>query len=36
MRMSEGVTGVRLKLDDMFRAFEVATDLRDRLGGSIA
>src|SRR6185436_12555339 len=29
----DGVTGVRLKLDDMFRAFEVATDLRDRLGG---
>jgi len=33
MRMGDGVTGVRLKLDDMFRAFEVATDLRDRLGG---
>jgi lipoprotein-releasing system permease protein len=33
LRMGDGVTGVRLKLDDMFRAFEVATDLRDRLGG---
>jgi len=33
MRMPDGVTGVRLKLDDMFRAFEVATDLRDKLGG---
>lgn len=32
-RMGEGVTGVRLKLDDMFRAWQVARDLGDRMGG---
>jgi len=33
LHMADGVTGVRIKLDDMFRAFTVASDLRDRLGG---
>ncbi len=32
-RMNQDVTGVRLKLDDMFRAFDVARELRDNLGG---
>ena len=33
MRMGPLVTGVRLKLDDMFLAYEVARDLSDDLGG---
>ncbi|MBB5016211.1 lipoprotein-releasing ABC transporter permease subunit [Rehaibacterium terrae] len=33
LRMGEGVSGVRLKLDDMFQAWHVARDLADRLGG---
>jgi lipoprotein-releasing system permease protein len=33
MRMGGQVTGVRLKLEDMFRAWMVATDLAERLGG---
>jgi lipoprotein-releasing system permease protein len=33
LRMGDSVTGVRLKLDDMFQAWNVARDLRDRLGG---
>jgi len=33
MRMGDGVTGVRLKLKDMFRAFDVAREVADRLGG---
>jgi lipoprotein-releasing system permease protein len=32
-RMSDKVTGVRLKLDDMFKAKKVAADLADELGG---
>jgi lipoprotein-releasing system permease protein len=32
-RMGENVSGVRLKLDDMFTAWQVARDLADRLGG---
>ena len=32
-RMGENVSGVRLKLDDMFRAWAVARDLAERLGG---
>jgi lipoprotein-releasing system permease protein len=32
-RMRDEVTGVRLRLDDMFRAFDVARDLADRLPG---
>lgn len=32
-RMSDKVTGVRLKIDDMFLAKKVAVDLSDRLGG---
>jgi lipoprotein-releasing system permease protein len=32
-RMGDQVTGVRLKLDDMFRSWEVARDLGTRLGG---
>ncbi|HBK55263.1 MAG TPA: lipoprotein-releasing ABC transporter permease subunit [Xanthomonadales bacterium] len=32
-RMGEGVTGVRLKLEDIFQARRVADDLADRLGG---
>jgi len=32
-RMGEGVTGVRLKLTDLFQAWQVARDLADRLGG---
>lgn len=32
-RMGEGVTGVRLKLDDMWQAWAVARDLADQLGG---
>lgn len=31
-RMGEGVTGVRLRLGDMWNAWEVARDLRDRMG----
>jgi lipoprotein-releasing system permease protein len=33
LRMGAGVTGVRLKLDDLFGARTVARDLADRLGG---
>lgn len=33
LRMGEDVTGVRLKLADMFQSFTVARDLSDRLGG---
>jgi lipoprotein-releasing system permease protein len=34
LRMRDGdVSGVRLKLDDMFRAWDVARDLADELGG---
>ena len=32
-RMGGNVSGVRLKLDDMFRAWAVARDLAERLGG---
>ncbi len=32
-RMSDKVTGVRLKLDDMFQSKKVAASLADRLGG---
>ncbi|HRG16770.1 MAG TPA: lipoprotein-releasing ABC transporter permease subunit [Pseudomonadota bacterium] len=32
-RMGDKVTGVRLKLDDMFKAKQVAADLADELGG---
>jgi lipoprotein-releasing system permease protein len=32
LRMGEGVTGVRLKLTDMFEAWSVARDLADRIG----
>ncbi|MCX7555907.1 lipoprotein-releasing ABC transporter permease subunit [Xanthomonadaceae bacterium JHOS43] len=32
LRMGEGVTGVRLKLTDMFQAWYVARDLADRIG----
>jgi lipoprotein-releasing system permease protein len=32
-RMGEHVSGVRLKLDDMFRAWAVARELAERLGG---
>ena len=32
-RMGDKVTGVRLKLDDMFQARQVAADLADELGG---
>ncbi|WP_295361492.1 lipoprotein-releasing ABC transporter permease subunit [Arenimonas sp.] len=32
-RMGEGVTGVRLKLDDLWQAYPVARDLSDQLGG---
>jgi lipoprotein-releasing system permease protein len=32
LRMGEGVTGVRLKLADMFQAWAVAGDLADRVG----
>jgi lipoprotein-releasing system permease protein len=32
-RMGDKVTGVRLKLDDMFKAKQVAANLADRLGG---
>lgn len=32
LRMGEGVTGVRLKLTDMFQAWSVARDLADRIG----
>jgi lipoprotein-releasing system permease protein len=32
-RMGEGVTGVRLKLTNIFQAWQVARDLADRLGG---
>ena len=36
LRMGDSVTGVRLKLDDLFLAYRVASDLRDRLGGNYA
>ena len=32
LRMGDGVTGVRLKLADMFQAWNVARDLADRIG----
>jgi lipoprotein-releasing system permease protein len=32
-RMGNGVTGVRLKLTDMFRAWDVARELADEMGG---
>lgn len=32
LRMGDGVSGVRLKLDDMDRSWEVARDLADRMG----
>jgi lipoprotein-releasing system permease protein len=32
-RMGQGVTGVRLKLTDMFRAWDVARELADEMGG---
>ncbi len=36
LRMGDSVTGVRLKLDDLFLAYRVASQLRDRLGGFYA
>jgi len=33
LRLGDGVTGVRLKLVDMFQAWNVAADLRDRMPG---
>jgi lipoprotein-releasing system permease protein len=33
LRMEDGVTGVRLKLDDMNQSWQVANALRDKLGG---
>ena len=33
LRLGEGVTGVRLKLVDLMKAWDVARDLRDRMGG---
>jgi len=33
LRMGDEVSGVRLKLDDMFQAWNVARDLGERLGG---
>ncbi|TXK65623.1 lipoprotein-releasing ABC transporter permease subunit [Alkalisalibacterium limincola] len=33
LRMGEGVTGVRLKLHDMFQSNQVSRDLADQLGG---
>ena len=33
LRMGDEVTGVRLKLDDLFEAWNVARDLAERLGG---
>ena len=33
LRLGQGVTGVRLKLDDMMQAWNVARDLGDRMGG---
>lgn len=35
MRMGEGVSGIRLKLTDMFRAWEVARDLGDALADEL-
>jgi lipoprotein-releasing system permease protein len=32
-RMGENVSGVRLKLDDMFRSWQVSRDVAERLGG---
>jgi lipoprotein-releasing system permease protein len=32
-RMGDNVSGVRLKLDDMFRAWQVSRDVAERLGG---
>ena len=34
LRLHDGVTGVRLKLDDLWAAWSVARDLADRLGGA--
>jgi len=34
VRMHDGVTGVRLKLDDLWSAWHVARDLADRLGSA--
>ncbi|MEO8743497.1 MAG: lipoprotein-releasing ABC transporter permease subunit, partial [Lysobacteraceae bacterium] len=33
LRMGDGVTGVRLKLTDMWKAYSVAEDLANRMGG---
>jgi lipoprotein-releasing system permease protein len=33
LRMGNGVTGVRLKLNDMWQAYRVADDLANRMGG---
>lgn len=33
LRLGDGVTGVRLRLSDMFQAWNVAADLRDRMPG---
>ena len=33
LRLGEGVTGVRLRLTDLFQAWNVAADLRDRMPG---
>jgi lipoprotein-releasing system permease protein len=33
-RMGEGVTGVRLRLDDLWNAWPIARDLADHLGGA--
>ena len=33
LRMGDGVTGVRLKLTDMWQAYRVADDLANRMGG---
>lgn len=35
MRLGEGVSGIRLKLVDMFRAWEVARDLGDQLSAEL-
>src|SRR5690606_16998014 len=34
LRLGEGVSGVRLKLADLMQAWDVARDLRDRMGGA--
>jgi len=36
LRMGDAVSGVRLKLDDLFLAYRVASELRDQLGGHYA